>query len=346
MSASSAAWAVRCRGCRSSRSRGRTSTNGKNWASGSARSSARSTSASAAARVAESIAGDRVDEQRLDEGARVQHGRGAVQHGSEGLDRCTAQSPSARQTAARRGARLSPAGAPGPTARPATCAGLRRPAESQQRQHEQLAHLGRQGVRRHEQALQPLGGAEGGERLLAAGPGRARSMPRARWTSSAVAGSRSGRSAASARSSQTCAASNRACATSISPIIASATQTIGWVDSPCASAIAIACAHRSPNPREGVPRVEHREVAQTADLDVRQSDPPRQLEPLLQVPAGLVESIRPELDDAEVHQRRGPGLVAEARPRSAFPPPRGRAAPAPARARRRSRRVGARATGA
>ena len=151
-----------------------------------------------------------------------------------------------------------------------------------------------------------------------------------------MAGSRSGSEQPRRRARARRARLEAGLRASIGPSIARATQRIGWVDRPRASAAAIACAHRSRTARRSATR-RSREVAQAPDLDVREVRSARQREPVLQVPAGVVEAVGPELDDAEVHQR----LAARAsvlRPTSLrVARVRGRA-PAPARARRRSRR--------
>ena len=95
MSASRAAWAVRCRGWRSSRSRPHEHER-EELGVGLGDIERALDVALGPARVAEPIASDRADEQRLDEGARVQHGRGAVQHRTEGLHPPRRASPSAR----------------------------------------------------------------------------------------------------------------------------------------------------------------------------------------------------------------------------------------------------------
>ena len=58
-------------------------------------------------------------------------------------------------------------------------------------------------------------------------------------------------------------------------------------------------------------RSRHREVREAADLQVRPADPPRKLEPLLQMAARVPEPRRPQLGDPEVHQRGGPQVVAQ-----------------------------------
>ena len=57
-----------------------------------------------------------------------------------------------------------------------------------------------------------------------------------------------GRSARSARSSQSCASSNRPWYTAEAPSVPSAMQAIGSASQPCASAMAIASRHRSRSP--------------------------------------------------------------------------------------------------
>ena len=216
------------------------------------------------ARVAEPVARDRADEQRLDEGARVQHGRGAVQHRTEGLRLPCRRSP--RPSRRRRAVRLAPLALlvrePGQDRR----ASAVRPRRSSV---EPLAHLRREGVRRQEQALQPLGAREAAS-AASGGPGRARACPRALdqerrgglevWSEQRVGALEPGVRARSGLA--------RA---SISPSIARATQRIGWVDRPRASAALIACAHRSRTARRSATR-RSREVAQAPDLDVRESD--------------------------------------------------------------------------
>ena len=256
------------------------------------------------ARVAEPVARDRADEQRLDEGARVQHGRGAVQHRTEGLLRRTCRrSPSAKQTAA-----CPPCAPlallvrePGQDQR---ASAVRPSRSSVSTSHSRICAVRACGVRSRPCSRSAAEAASAPRAALAE-----REHARARWTRSAVAGSRSGRSSASARSSQACAL-EAGLPASIGPSIARATQRIGWVDRP-----RLRRADRLRAPLADRAKERHASVARggrAPDLDVRESDLARQREPVLQVPAGVVEAVGPELDDAEVHQRHGPGLRAQA----------------------------------
>ena len=161
-------------------------------------------------------------------------------------------SPSARWSAAARGARLAPLALlvrqprPAPRGRPPS-----RPSRSSVCTRH-CAHLGRQRVRRDEQRLRAArrrgSAASAGSRR----PWPTCSMPRARCTSSAVAGSRSGGSAFGALEPGA-APPRTGLARVVSPIVASATQTIGSVAQP------VRLGHRDrlraplPYPRERAP---------------------------------------------------------------------------------------------
>ena len=62
---------------------------------------------------------------------------------------------------------------------------------------------------------------------------------------------------------------------------------------------------------QGTPAGGQTQIGEAADLDVGSSDPPRELEALLEMSLGIVEPERPQLDGAQVHQGDGLGVVAE-----------------------------------
>ena len=112
---------------------------------------------SAPAYVAEPIPGHGVHEQRLDHGARVKDGYRAVQHDAKCLI-CRARVTLCQAHQRPGNVRLSPLPLLFRELRQHR-AGLRCPAESQQRQHEKLSRLSGHGVRRQQQTLQPLSSA-------------------------------------------------------------------------------------------------------------------------------------------------------------------------------------------
>ena len=66
-----------------------------------------------------------------------------------------------------------------------------------------------------------------------------------------------------------------------------------------------------PRERQRASGGKNREVGEAADLDEGPVDQPRERQTLLQMSLGVVKPERPQLDDAEVHQRDRPRVVAQ-----------------------------------
>ena len=158
-----------------------------------------------------------------------------------------------------------------------------------------------------------FGRLEGGERLVEVAP-RHRQQPVAWWTHQLRAGLAlgAGPRGAPARASARPRRTSRARAGSSPPCPGAAAFTGSSVH-PWSRAIATACSQSSSATEAGCPtqRGRHREMAEAAELQVRPSDAPRELEPLLQVAARVAGPGRPQLRDPEVHERGGAQVVAQ-----------------------------------
>ena len=319
-------------------------TNGKRCASGSARSSARSTAASAARGSPSRSRASGLDEQRLDDG----QSRGA---GPSRPARGQGRRPPPCGRVPRRGGRRRRRVRASARSRCSSeqlgqrRASVRRLAQPQQRLHQALAHLAARACCAGEQRLSRSAARNAASASLEPALAGREHPPRA-LHQEPVRGLVPGARTALARSSQRSASSN-GLATRQQPPHRQRDATIWSAANPCASAerdrlhAPLAC-QRERSAAVGPPP-----GGQAADLDVRAADPPRQREALLQVPPGVVEPARPQLDDAEIHQRRCADVVAErdlARADSVRE--RRLERTASRRARRRGRRAGARARAA
>ena len=280
-------------------------------------------SASAARGVAEPVAGDRVEEQRLDDGDLAQ--RRARRRPGPGARTSIAARASPRPGGARRPRRAprpssrSSSGSPASVARAAAVSPSRSCVSTRHCRTWTVSACRVTSIAWHRSAARNAASA------CSSRPWPTCSMPRARCTSSAVAGSRSGRQGLFGPIEPALAPpSKRPCQTSTAPIIASATQTIGSVAQPVRLGDRDRLQRIAPRPGERALAVGQGQVGQTADLDVRPADPPRQREALLQVPLGLVDAATTTARRCRGSSARAPGRRCRARPRPACPPPRRR----------------------
>ena len=195
------ACAVRCRGWRSSSSRTGASMNGRTTPSGSASSSARSIDASAARRIAELVAGDGVEQQRVDgrparmstcaerlRAAPLDHGRQHAPPRPPGGPRASSSAAAAMRIPARSrssGSRAASAARAAAVSPIRTCVCTIQPRTSTGSACSPC-----------EQRLHPLRGAELRQRFLEPTLRRGAAKPRAWWRTGSVSSSSAGRCAA------------------------------------------------------------------------------------------------------------------------------------------------------
>ena len=310
----SVAWAVRWLGVAleqlADRPRARTAGSGP---SGSASSSARSIDCLRRARIAELVAGRGVEQQRVDASpsARTAPAREPLDHRRQRLDRAAPGRPSASSSAA--AAMRIPA-----RSRSSGLESGERGARRGRVAHPHLrtcsdpaAHVDRERVLAGEQPLQPLRARGTPPALPRTDPAPKRSKPRAWWSNGLGLGLRRRRAAHRSARSSHCArprAKRPSHASAHAGHRERAGATIGCVR----PSVLLGDRHRLlaqlERERQRLPgeRRRDREVREAADLDERPPDPARAAERVLEVLPCVVGMPRPQLGDAEVHERERP----------------------------------------